>query len=310
VLYEIGFDVEFLWENHHGFHKKLASTDASFIFVNRPSLFNRIHHLFGDSSKVIYLAHDLHTLRLERESAVSNRLSGASVRAIRKLEQVAFDKCALALLPTNVEVELVRENWGAKNVEQLNYFYFLPTELSKSEEKKLVFVGGQEHSPNPDGVGWFIVHILPSLQSSFPDLEVVIVGGWSDDFVHEASLLGVKCTGLIDEPTLSRTLASSTVGIAPLRFGAGVKRKVLDYLNHGLPVVSTPIGIEGISDTASTPPGVLVAESASEWISALSHLLTDTRLRQSLGSEGEKYIRANYSREIMADRLKNLMGLI
>ena len=310
VLSEIGFDVDFLWENEPDFNDALASTDAKFAFVNRPSLFNRVYARLNNRIKSIYLAHDLHTLRLERELALSNRLTSASVRAMRLLEQVAFEKCTLALLPTKVEADLVREVWGAKNVEQLNYFHFAPTELSESIGKKLVFVGGQAHSPNADGVGWFITRILPSLQSSFPDLEVVIVGSWLDDFIKGASLLGVKFMGLIDEKTLSKTLTSSTIGIAPLRFGAGVKRKVLDYLNHGLPVVSTSIGIEGMTDSGGPPPGVLVAESEQDWISVISHLLESAERRQILGSEGVKFIRANYSREIMADTLRKLMGSI
>jgi glycosyltransferase involved in cell wall biosynthesis len=176
--------------------------------------------------------------------------------------------------------------------------------------KKLVFVGGQAHSPNADGVGWFVNRVLPSLQSNFPDLEVVIIGSWLSDFIKSASLLGVKFMGLIDEETLSKTLASSTIGIAPLRFGAGVKRKVLDYLNHGLPVVSTSIGIEGISESASPPPGVLIAESESDWIASISYLLEDTERRKNIGSEGAKFIRAHYSREIMVDRLKALLESI
>jgi glycosyltransferase involved in cell wall biosynthesis len=310
VLSEIGFDVDFLWENDPGFNDALASSDAKFVFVNRPSLFNRVYARVSQRTKIIYLAHDLHTLRLERELALSNRLSSASVRAMRLIEQVAFDKCTLALFPTKVEADLVRETWGAKNVEQLNYFHFAPSELSESMGKKLVFVGGQGHRPNADGVEWFVTRILPSLQSKFPNLEVVIVGSWQDDFKKSASLLGVKFTGLIDEEALSKTLVSSTVGIAPLRFGAGVKRKVLDYLNHGLPVVSTPIGIEGITDSGGPPPGVLVAESEQDWISVISHLLESMAPRQILGSQGVKFIRANYSREIMADTLRKLLGSI
>lgn len=310
VLSEIGFDVTFLWENSPDFNDVLVSSDAKFAFVNRPSLFNRVYARVSDRMKVIYLAHDLHTLRLERELALNNRLSGTSVRAMRLLEQVAFEKCSLALLPSKVEADFVREVWGAKNVEHLNYFHFAQTEISESIGKKLVFVGGQAHSPNADGVGWFITRILPSLQSNFPDLEVVIVGSWLDDFKTSASLLGVKFTGLIDEETLSKTLVSSTIGIAPLRFGAGVKRKVLDYLNHGLPVVSTAIGIEGMTDSGSPPPGLLIAESEKDWNSAISRLLENTESRQILGSEGIKFIRANYSREVMADTLKKLLGSI
>lgn len=310
VLSEIGFNVQFLWENNPNFEQELASIDAEFVFLNRPSLFNRIHMRVKNTAKIVYLAHDLHTLRLQREYAVSKRLSRASVRAVRLLEQVAFEKSDLALLPTEVETEIVREMWGAKNVQQLNYFHFTPTQLSESKGQKLVFVGGQAHSPNADGMAWFINRILPSLQSSFPKLELTIVGSWLDGFTNSESLPSVSFTGLIDDQTLSGILATSTLGIAPLRFGAGVKRKVLDYLNHGLPVVSTQIGVEGMTESGCPPPGVVLAESEAEWISTLSHLLEDTKGRQVLGSEGVEFIRANYAREIMADRLKNLLAQI
>ena len=90
VLSEIGFEVNFLWENDPDFNAALASTDAKFAFVNRPSLFNRVYARVSDRTKIVYLAHDLHTLRLERELAISNRLSSASVRAMRLIEQVAL----------------------------------------------------------------------------------------------------------------------------------------------------------------------------------------------------------------------------
>ena len=69
---------------------------------------------------------------------------------------------------------------------------------------------------------------------------------------------GVEFTGVIGDPELDTVLARARVGLAPLSFGAGMKRKTLHYLSHGLPVVGTAFAVQGLADEGGgVVPGVV-----------------------------------------------------
>ncbi len=309
VLAEIGFEIEFLWESTPDFKNKLATTDASQVWISRPMLFNRIHWLLDNRVKIVYLAHDLHTLRVKRELKAKGKHRFWSIKAIEFREKRAFSRSTLALLPTLDEAAFVRETWGIQHAHQVNYFYFDSPKVLEKTGQQLVFVGGEGHSPNFYGIRWFILRILPQLQKSFTDLELLIIGPWSEESIAEfSSVKGVKFTGPISEEMLGRLLDESVIGLAPLQFGAGIKRKVLDYLNHGLPVVSTRIGLEGIEGPVGTTPGSLVAESEVDWIRQVTKIINDRELRKNLAEAGSAYINLNYSKKVLGDRLLELLA--
>lgn len=260
--------------------------------------------------KTIYLAHDLHTLRLQREFEVTGNFSPERIKAMELVERRAFARSTLALLPTASEAKFVRESWGIPQVEHINYFYFDNPRVSNHSRRQLIFVGGQQHSPNSDGVLWFTTKVFPELKRLFPDLELKVVGLWSKSFSAAVLSSGITFTGLISDQELSYELNASVVGIAPLRFGAGIKRKVLDYLNHGLPVISTSVGVEGIQSANGDVPGVLVANLAEDWVRLVSQVLTNPQLQKSLSQEGASLIASSYSKETLMTNLLKLLAKI
>lgn len=113
--------------------------------------------------------------------------------------------------------------------------------------KHFVFIGTFKHAPNVDAVMWLSQHIWPQIRSQIPDAECHVYGSYATSAVtalHKPSL-GFHVKG--HAPDLDM-LWGYRVGLAPLRFGAGIKGKILDSWRHGLPVVTTPIGAEGLCD--------------------------------------------------------------
>jgi glycosyltransferase involved in cell wall biosynthesis len=96
------------------------------------------------------------------------------------------------------------------------------------------------------------------------------------------------------------------VFIAPLRFGAGIKGKVTDSLGHGLPVVTTPVGSEGI-DT-STESGILVAEDAVAFADAVVSLCTDDDRWEAMSRAGVATIERSFSRAAVRSSIER--GLV
>ena len=113
------------------------------------------------------------------------------------------------------------------------------------ERDGMLFVGSYRHPPNVDAARWLATEILPQVRARRPDVVLHLVGGDAPPEVQAlAALDGVRFHGYV--PDLLPLLQTSRVGVAPLRYGAGVKGKVNQALAHGLPMVATACAVEGI----------------------------------------------------------------
>jgi glycosyltransferase involved in cell wall biosynthesis len=84
--------------------------------------------------------------------------------------------------------------------------------------------------------------------SRLPGWELVLAGPGSDEFLARspAPVDGVRATGFVDD--LTELFRASGIFAAPLTEGGGIKIKILEAMARGIPVVTTPIGAEGIAE--------------------------------------------------------------
>jgi glycosyltransferase involved in cell wall biosynthesis len=114
----------------------------------------------------------------------------------------------------------------------------------QAEPNALLFFANFERSENRDGARWFVFEVLPELQRALPGVNLTLLGNGSDRLAQELACAGVQGTGFVEDP--SPHFSRCSLAIAPLLAGAGVKFKVLEALSCGVPVVGTPIALEGI----------------------------------------------------------------
>jgi polysaccharide biosynthesis protein PslH len=126
------------------------------------------------------------------------------------------------------------------------------------EKKTLLFFAAFNRPENSDGAFWFIKNVFPLVKKEIPDIVVYFVGAYPPPELQKKSGNGIVITGFVENPI--SYFEKCQVAIAPLRLGAGVKIKVLEYVAAGIPVVSTSVGAEGIIDELIT-----VADSAEEF---------------------------------------------
>ena len=110
----------------------------------------------------------------------------------------------------------------------------------------MIFFGNYAHLPNVDGALWLAQEILPRVRSALPEIGLTIAGADPTPEIWRRHSDGVVVTGYV--PNLDALIAQHRVAVLPLRFGAGVKGKVLRAMACGMPVVTTPIGLEGITE--------------------------------------------------------------
>jgi glycosyltransferase involved in cell wall biosynthesis len=142
---------------------------------------------------------------------------------------------------------------------------------------------------------------MPKVWDSVPDARVFVVGrGPAPDLVargqHDPR---IAVTGSVEsmDPYWTR----ATVYVLPLRGGGGTRFKALEAMAAGLPLVSTPMGMEGIAAEAGTH--YLSGETPAELGSAIVRLLDDPALRDQLAEAAGRLVRARYDWRVVAARL-------
>ena len=95
-----------------------------------------------------------------------------------------------------------------------------------------------------DAMQWFLKEVFPQLREEFPDVTLTIVGKHMENLFSD--IPGVNCTGWISDEELERLYRTSRVAVFPLRYGAGVKGKVMEAMAWGLPVVGSEVAFEGL----------------------------------------------------------------
>ena len=166
----------------------------------------------------------------------------------------------------------------------------------------LLMLGGLHWPPNTDAARWFVNEIWPSVRRQAPEAQLFIVGQRpSDDVKAWGDFLGISqpeqangapivVTGYVADP--SPFIRASAALLAPLRSGGGMRVKIVDAMNWGLPVISTTIGCEGIKVT----PGhdILIADTPADFAQSALDILCDRALRERLSTNGRRLVVQHY----------------
>lgn len=212
---------------------------------------------------------------------------------MKTVELELTTKVDCTIVPSTVEKEILREEVGIENVVVYSYTAdVIPSNASFAERRDLVFVGGFRHTPNIDAILFFIKDIWPRLKNRLPsDVKFYVVGSDAPDSIKELADDRVIFTGFLDD--LGPTLEYCRVFVAPLRYGAGLKGKVVTSLSHGIPCVASSTAIEGMALEPETH--VLEANDAEAFISQITRVYEDEALWVRLRQSGHAFVEEEYS---------------
>ncbi|HBT3065703.1 TPA: glycosyltransferase [Klebsiella aerogenes] len=121
---------------------------------------------------------------------------------------------------------------------------FKSVNRSRVEKGTAMFWGAMNRKENEDAVMWFINEIMPIILKKIPNFKLYIVGSSPSQQLSSLSNKSIIVTGFVESPI--EYFEKAEVAIVPLRFGAGIKIKVLEALEANIPVVTTSIGAEGV----------------------------------------------------------------
>jgi polysaccharide biosynthesis protein PslH len=163
--------------------------------------------------------------------------------------------------------------------------------LPPSDRPVAAFVALLGWKPNVDAALWLGREVWPAVRSEVPDARLLLVGREPAPQVRALASDDVEVTGTV--PDVRPYLAQSRVALAPLLSGGGTRLKVLEALDAGRPLVSTSVGIDGLTDLVGH--GVFVADDAGEFAKEVVELLRDPARAGELGLQGARAVRDRYS---------------
>jgi len=201
---------------------------------------------------------DLHFLRKAREEAYKKEIPVVKAdlyTETAKRELASILRCDLNLLISEIELQLLVETFKIPEG-LLFYLPFLLTSNISAESKKehcnyierhhFIAVGNMKHAPNVASVKILKQHIWPVLKDKFPQAELHIYGAYVPQQIQE--MHSPKECFLIKGwvKDISVVMQKARVQLAPIPFGAGLKGKLFEAMQHGLPTITTPVGAEGM----------------------------------------------------------------
>lgn len=276
--------------------------EISVAYLNRPHIASKYVDFIRehtDIRKIIYYGHDLHFLRERREFELTGDLMKKKDSDYWKsVEFSMMYKSAVSYYPSYIEVDAIHKidkDIPLKAITAYVYEQFLE-KLNEDFEKRegLLFVGGFAHPPNADAVLWFAREVFPLIQKSLPGVCFYIVGSKVTEEIQalDSEKEGIIVKGFVSEEELKNLYAQCRIVVVPLRYGAGVKGKVVEAIYNGAPIVTTSVGAEGIPDVESI---LKIADEKEKFADAVIKLYSDKEQLLAMAKKTQSYIREHFS---------------
>jgi hypothetical protein len=200
---------------------------------------------------------------------LSDLVVAVSAKEIEYLEtEYHLQKSKLILIPHVLETSSVVA-YTDKEISRIK------EELKIANKKVVTFIGDLRAVQNYDAAQFIVNELAPRVLKNRNDVIFLIVGKGEELFTSNVSLhYGIIFTGFVDN--LAKYMSISDICIAPMRVGAGIKTKVLDYINYRKNILTTPIGAEGLENYVQ-PSHVCRIE---EFSSCLMKILEDNSKRE------------------------------
>ncbi len=259
-------------------------------------------------AKIVFNMEDLEYLREMRRAAIENDDTLVEqAQQLKKAELAVAQKCDIVFVISAVEKEYLLKERPHLNVEVVPSIHEpRPTQRPFSERQGIMFLGGFDHLPNVDAVQYFVKTILPLVRNVIPDSMFFIIGSHPTKAIQKFDSRENIVTGWVED--LTPYFDQCRVLVAPLRYGAGVKGKILESMAHGLPIVTTSIGAEGIA--LEDGHNAMIADAPEEFAAKIVTLYTDEQVWSTCSRNGLQSINDRHSYTVVRARLNEVLRSI
>ena len=271
-------------------------------------------------ARLVYCVADLHHVRAEREAALVTGVAGnAAIAELREAELAAIAAADAPITHSSVEQARLAALLPGVRVHVVPWEVRLPLPVGPAlvegaaRRRGVAFVGSFGHAPNRDAAWELLEVVMPLVWAQDKSIPFLLAGSsMPAELVAAAAQAGGPVEVLGQVPVLGDLWARTLISAAPLRFGAGIKGKVLDSLAAGIPCLCSAIAAEGLGLQTGLPGGALaglVQDSAAAMAREIVRLHHDPDEVDRLGAAGRAYIAAHYAAVVVDAALAPALGL-
>ena len=259
------------------------------------------------NARVLYSVADLHFLRMQRQAELEDDAKlREKAEQLRRLELGAMALVDCVIVHSASEAELLAQI--APDIAVQVIPWTIPLREAKpiaAERPAIAFIGGYRHPPNVDAAEWAAQNLMPLLRKKVPGIELLLVGSHMPRAIGGLAAKDITPLGYV--PSLDSVFGRVKLTIAPLRYGAGLKGKVLESMAAGIPCVMTTVAAEGIN----LPPQLksLVSDDPKALTDRIAVLCRDRAEYRRIAEAGRAHIAANYSPERIDALIRGACGV-
>lgn len=259
-----------------------------------------------NSIKKVFVQHEIHyTINEQRrnndskwgsmQSLSLNKLKAEEITAMNQydavftLTQADCDK----LQADGVQTKIYASPVGIESPQKRNPCSF---------QNHLIFVGAGTHSPNIEGIMWFLDNVWDSITEKHPQIKLNVVGKWNKIQIRQLQKYkNVTFKGFVKS---LKDEYNGAIAIIPIIRGSGLRMKIIDAVNYGSPFISTTIGAFGMK--FSDGKDCYIADRPTEFASKLLDMINNERTRNIFYTNSATTINKYYSVRNLVERRYNL----
>lgn len=309
--------IEVISCNNTGKHKwiKKYGKYIDYVYLNRP----RVAQAFIDelrqytNAKIIYQGHDLHHLRMMREYETNpSKKLLQDIREMEQLEKAILPRMDVVTYFSTVETDKIREmKLDIREMDTVPLYVYdtMPdATYNAATRHDIMFIGGYNHKPNVDAANWLINEIMPRVWAKKPDIKLHLIGSKMPTELQNTAKQypNIIIDGFVTDEQLCKIYAGVKMSVIPLRFGAGIKGKIIDSIYNKVPVITTSIGAEGIN-----APGdfLTVVNTAEDIANAIIEMYDNNKKLQKISDASADFIKNNFSENAILAKFKQWIDI-
>lgn len=259
---------------------------------------------------------DLHCLRLARQNAFKAKrtfeITDIALEDVAKREIASILRSDVSLIVSEYEMEVLHTVF---NIDP-SLLYYLPllvdsvdmNSLPFDERQHFVFIGNFLHEPNWNSVQYLKETIWPLIRKQLPTVLLDIYGAYPSQKVFQLhnDKEGFLIKGRADDA--KKVISNARVLLAPLRFGAGIKGKLLDAMEYGTSTVTTSIGAESMRGTLDWNGSIV--DDPQQFADAAVQLYQDEVIWKQSQQNGFAIIKQRYLKKLFEDGITKQLSFL
>ena len=311
-LTRIGISIQNIELNSSSFDEFIKELNPEIVLFDRFMVEEqfgwRVSECCPDALKILD-TEDLHCLRQARQLAVKQNREFTFddlFSDVAKREIASILRCDLTLMVSEFEMDLLHTHFKIDK-ELLFYLPLFSEQLddnpSFENRADFVFIGNFLHEPNLDCVCYLANTIWPSLHLKLPEAKLFVYGAYPNDKVMQLNNSRINFQILGRAEDAAEVIKNARVMLAPLRFGAGIKGKLLEAMQCGTPSVTSSIGAEAMAGDLEW--NGFIIDDSNEFVASVIALYSDVSLWQKSQKKGYTILEKRYQKVLFESEFIN-----